>query len=141
MKKNIHVHFMGIGGSAMAGVAILTKEFGFKVSGCDLQKETAYSQSLARFGIKPLVGHDLSHLKGVNILAVSGSVEITPALGIADAIVDLVATGQTLALNNLKVFEKIYDSRATLITKKQNNLSEEKQILMQELIKRFKKII
>jgi len=77
----------------------------------------------------------------VNILAVSGSVEITPALGIADAIVDLVATGQTLALNNLKVFEKIYDSQATLITGKQNNLSEEKQILMQELIKRFKKII
>ena len=77
----------------------------------------------------------------VYIMAVSGSVEITPALGIADAIVDLVATGQTLALNNLKVFEKIYDSQATLIAGNKNNLSEEKQILMQELIKRFQKII
>jgi len=74
MKKNIHVHFVGIGGSAMAGVAILAKKFGFQVSGCDLQKETAYSQSLTRFGIKPLVGHDLSHLKGVDILAISPAV-------------------------------------------------------------------
>lgn len=77
----------------------------------------------------------------VRITAVSGSVEVAPALGMADAIVDLVASGRTLALNNLKVIEKIYDSQATLITGKQNNLSKEKQILMQELIKRFKKII
>ena len=75
----------------------------------------------------------------VNIMAVSGSVEITPALGIADAIVDLVATGRTLALNNLKVIEKIYDSQASLIVGKNNNLPEGKKILMQKMIKRFKK--
>jgi len=74
MKKNIHVHFMGIGGSAMAGVAILAKKFGFQVSGCDIQKETAYSQTLIRFGIKPFVGHNLSHLKDVDILAISPAV-------------------------------------------------------------------
>jgi len=77
----------------------------------------------------------------VKIMTVSGSVEITPALGIADAIVDLVATGRTLALNNLKVIEKIYDSQATLIAGKNNNLPEGKKILMQKLIKRFKKLI
>ena len=77
----------------------------------------------------------------VNIMAVSGSVEIPPALGIADAIVDLVATGRTLALNNLKVIEKIYDSQASLIVGKNNNLPEGKKILMQKLIKRFKKLI
>jgi len=72
--KPKHIHFMGIGGSAMAGVAILAKKFGFQVSGCDLQKETAYSQSLTRFGIKPFVGHNLSHLKDVDILAISPAV-------------------------------------------------------------------
>lgn len=77
----------------------------------------------------------------VNIVSVSGSVEITPALGIADAIVDLVATGRTLALNNLKVIEKIYNSQAALIVGNKNNLSVEKQILMQKLIKRFKKVL
>jgi len=66
-----HVHFMGIGGSALAGVAILAKKAGFKVSGCDLEKETAYSASLSKFKIKPLVGHDESHLKGVDLVAVS----------------------------------------------------------------------
>lgn len=77
----------------------------------------------------------------INIITVSGSVEITPALGMADAIVDLVATGRTLALNNLKAIEKIYDSQAVLITGKKNNLPKEKQILVQKIVKRFKKII
>ncbi len=77
----------------------------------------------------------------VKIIAVSGSVEIIPALGMADAIVDLVATGRTLALNDLRVIEKIYNSQAMLIAGSKNNLSEEKQILMQKLIKRFKKLI
>ena len=77
----------------------------------------------------------------VNIIVVSGSVEITPALGMADAIVDLVATGRTLALNDLRIIEKIYDSQAMLIAGSKNNLSKKKQILMQKLINRFKRVI
>lgn len=77
----------------------------------------------------------------ISIITVSGSVEITPALGMADAIVDLVASGRTLALNNLKVIEKIYDSQAVLITGKKNNLSKEKQILVEKIVKRFKKVL
>ena len=77
----------------------------------------------------------------VTIMSVSGSVEITPSLGIADAIVDLVSTGRTLALNNLRVIEKIYDSQAMFITGNKNNLSKQKQILIQKLTKRFKKVL
>ena len=73
-KKKVHVHFMGIGGSALAGVAILAKKYGFEVSGCDLAKKTAYSHTLSKFGIKYLVGHDISHLKDVDIVAVSAAV-------------------------------------------------------------------
>lgn len=77
----------------------------------------------------------------VKITAVSGSVEVAPALGMADAIVDLVASGRTLALNNLRIIEKIYDSQAILITGKKNNLSMEKQILKKDLISRFKNVM
>lgn len=76
-KKKLHVHFMGIGGSALAGVAILAKKYGFEVSGCDLVKETAYSHTLSKFDIKYLVDHDINHLKDVNILAVSPAVLFT----------------------------------------------------------------
>lgn len=72
--KKIHVHFMGIGGSGLAGVAILAKNQGFQVTGCDLAKETYYFKSLKKSGIRPLVGHDASHLKGVDILAVTPAV-------------------------------------------------------------------
>jgi len=72
--KQIYVHFMGIGGSAIAGVAILAKKFGFKVSGCDLEKETSYSHTLEKFNIKYFVGHNVTHLKDVDIVAVSAAV-------------------------------------------------------------------
>lgn len=68
---------MGIGGSALAGVAILAKKYGFEVNGCDLVKETAYSHTLDKFGIKSLVGHNVNHLKDVDILAVSPAVLFT----------------------------------------------------------------
>ncbi|OGE64957.1 ATP phosphoribosyltransferase, partial [Candidatus Daviesbacteria bacterium RIFCSPLOWO2_02_FULL_36_7] len=44
----------------------------------------------------------------VDIVKISGSVEITPALGVAQAIVDLISSGSTLALNDLRILTKIY---------------------------------
>jgi ATP phosphoribosyltransferase len=49
------------------------------------------------------------------IIPVSGSVEITPALAIADAIVDLSATGSSLQLNDLRPIHSILESEAVLI--------------------------
>ena len=60
----------------------------------------------------------------VNIIKIKGSVEITPILGIASAIVDLVSTGSTLALNDLRIIEKLYDSEAVLLA---NPLSLKKE--------------
>ncbi len=51
----------------------------------------------------------------VDIVKISGSVEITPALGVAQAIVDLISTGSTLALNDLRLITKIYESEAVLV--------------------------
>ncbi|HEU5051795.1 MAG TPA: ATP phosphoribosyltransferase [Hanamia sp.] len=59
---------------------------------------------------------------------ISGSVEIAPSIGLADAICDLVSSGSTLFTNNLKEVEVILDSQAVLVANKNLN-SENRQIL------------
>jgi len=60
-----------------------------------------------------------SHFGGrgipVEIIPLSGSVELAPALGLADAIVDLVETGRTLQENGLSVVEVITESTGRLV--------------------------
>lgn len=77
----------------------------------------------------------------VDIVKISGSVEITPALGIAQAIVDLVSTGSTLALNDLRILTKVYDSEAVLVANKKATANNEKQVLIQKLATRFKGVL
>lgn len=71
-------------------------------------------------------------LKANNVNAeiheISGSVEIAPTIGLADAICDLVSTGGTLLMNGLREVEEIYKSEAALIGNA--NLSPEKQALL-----------
>lgn len=56
--------------------------------------------------------------KKVEIVKVSGATEVTPYLGVADLIVDLVSTGITLELNNLRIIDTILESEAVLISSK-----------------------
>ncbi len=70
-----------------------------------------------------------------NIHVISGSVEIAPSIGLADAICDIVSSGSTLFMNGLKEVETIYRSEAILIRNKQ--LSDEKQQLLQKLLFRI----
>lgn len=51
----------------------------------------------------------------VQIIPISGSVELTPALGVAQGIVELTATGSTLRLNDLRQIDTVYTSEAVLI--------------------------
>ncbi len=51
----------------------------------------------------------------VEIIELSGSVELAPVLGLSDCIVDLVETGRTLAENGLEILEEITDSSARLV--------------------------
>ncbi len=76
----------------------------------------------------------------VEIVSISGSVEITPALGVAQAIVDLTSTGSTLALNDLRAITKIYDSEAVLIANEEA-LKNGKKDLLEKLITRFKGVL
>ncbi|MBK8605834.1 MAG: ATP phosphoribosyltransferase [Chitinophagaceae bacterium] len=76
-----------------------------------------------------------SFLKEKNIQAsiheISGSVEIAPKIGLADAICDLVSSGSTLFTNELKEIETILYSESILISNKK--LSAEKKIILESL--------
>jgi len=82
------------------------------------------------------------YLSGKNVRSdihvISGSVEIAPGIGLADAIFDLVSSGSTLVSNRLKEVEVVLQSEALLIAN--NNLSEEKQAILDELLFRFEAI-
>lgn len=76
----------------------------------------------------------------INVVKISGSVEIAPSLGVAEAIVDLTSTGSTLALNDLKMLNKIYDSEALLVANEQAILNGRKA-LIEKIITRFKGVL
>lgn len=70
-----------------------------------------------------------------SIHVISGSVEIAPSIGLADAICDIVSTGSTLLSNGLKEVEQIFQSEAIMIANKQ--LSKEKQAILDDLLFRL----
>ncbi|HGO5824445.1 TPA: ATP phosphoribosyltransferase [Mannheimia haemolytica] len=69
-------------------------------------------------------------------ILLTGSVEVAPSAGIANAICDLVSSGATLEANGLKEVEVIYRSTACLI-QRQEPLSAEKQALVDKLLTRI----
>lgn len=74
------------------------------------------------------------------IVTLSGSVEIAPRLGLADAICDLVSTGSTLDANRLKVVETIFKSQAALI-RSPGKLSEKQQHALDILMRRIEGVL
>ncbi|RIJ41544.1 ATP phosphoribosyltransferase [Pontibacter oryzae] len=70
-----------------------------------------------------------------NIHTISGSVEIAPSIGLAEAICDIVSSGSTLISNGLKEVERVFKSEAALIASEQ--LSDEKQQILEKLLFRI----
>lgn len=70
---------------------------------------------------------------------ISGSVEIAPNIGLADAICDLVSSGSTLFKNGLKEAYKMFESQAVLVAKP--DLSDEKKEILEQLIFRIKAVL
>lgn len=88
----------------------------------------------------PLVLSGFLKEKKINaaIQEISGSVEIAPRIGLADAICDLVSSGSTLFSNELAELETVLKSEAVLISNK--NLSAEKQVLLDKLLFRIRAV-
>ncbi len=73
------------------------------------------------------------------IHTIAGSVEVAPAVGMADAIFDIVSSGGTLVSNGLVEVEKIFHSEAVLIAN--HGLSAEKREILNQLVFRFNTIL
>ena len=82
------------------------------------------------------------YLDDKNIIAeiheISGSVEIAPSIGLADAICDLVSSGSTLFTNGLKEVEVILQSEAVLSVNK--NLTADKRLILEKLLLRINSV-
>ena len=69
---------------------------------------------------------------------ISGSVELAPSIGLADAVCDLVSSGSTLFMNGLQEVQTILKSQAVLIRSK--NLEQEQQALLNQLLFRIRAV-
>ena len=99
MKHKIHhLHFIGIGGSGMSGIAEVLINLGYTVSGSDLQAGAA-TQRLAALGARILLGHEAAHIAGADAIVVSTAVQADNPEVIAarEARIPIVPRAQMLA--------------------------------------------
>lgn len=91
---------------------------------------TSYPGILRRYMQKNHIAADIH--------VITGSVEISPGIGLADAIFDIVSSGSTLVSNNLTEVEVVMKSEALLIGNK--NMSDEKKAVLDELLFRIEAV-
>ncbi len=95
-----------------------------------LKIATTYSTILQNFLTEKKISAEIHEI--------SGSVEIAPGIGLADAICDLVSSGSTLFTNGLKEVEVILKSEAVIVGNK--DLSEEKKAILNKLLMRINSV-
>ena len=89
----------------------------------------------------PHITMDYYNARGipVEIIPLSGSIELAPLIGLADRIVDLVETGRTLKDNGLEIVEVITDSSARLLINRAGYQTKRDEVL--RLIQALEKVI
>ena len=93
-----HIHFVGIGGIGMSGIAEVLVNLGFRVSGTDL-KESAVTERLRSLGIEVNLGHEAKHIEGAQVVVISSAVKgDNPEVKAAhDAKIPVIPRGEMLA--------------------------------------------
>ena len=126
-KKVLVVNALGFGKCRLSIAAPKAKQLNTPSDLNGMKIATSYPKILSNY------------LKENNITAeiheISGSVEIAPGIGLADAICDLVSSGSTLFMNGLREAQVIFKSEAVLIAS--TNLAPEKQEIINRLIFRI----
>ena len=74
MRRIKHIHFVGIGGAGMCGIAEVLKNQGYKVSGSDI-KASKTTAKLEENGIQVFIGHAAENIKDANVLVVSTAID------------------------------------------------------------------
>ena len=72
-KRYRHIHFVGIGGVGMSGIAEILVNLGYTVSGSD-QRRSETIERLERMGAKVFIGHEAAHLEGAHVVVFSSAV-------------------------------------------------------------------
>ncbi len=72
-RKDHHIHFVGIGGIGMSGLAEVLLNLGYRVSGSDL-RDTPITRRLRDLGATVYPGHDPAHVEGASVVVVSSAV-------------------------------------------------------------------
>ena len=104
-KKNQHIHFVGIGGIGMSGIAELLLNLGYRVSGSDL-RESAITRRLAALGGIIGIGHDGGRVAGADVVVTSSAVkgENPEVVAAHNAAIPVIPRAEMLAeLMRLKV--------------------------------------
>ena len=103
------VHFVGIGGIGMSGIAEVMLNLGYQVSGSDI-KENANTQRLAKRGAKIMIGHKAENIEGVGALVISSAIKggnpevdaararAIPVVRRADMLAELIRLKWTVAI-------------------------------------------
>ncbi|MDI6703358.1 MAG: UDP-N-acetylmuramate--L-alanine ligase [bacterium] len=73
LKQNRSIHFVGIGGVGMSGIAELLLNLGYKVSGSDISK-TDITDRLSKLGAKIYIGHSAANVKEVDVVVTSSAI-------------------------------------------------------------------
>jgi len=67
------VHFVGIGGAGMGGIAEVVANLGYKVTGSDIA-ESAMTNRLRSIGVEVMIGHTATNIQGANVVVISSAV-------------------------------------------------------------------
>ncbi|AWF82371.1 UDP-N-acetylmuramate--L-alanine ligase [Microbulbifer sp. A4B17] len=73
MRRIRRIHFIGIGGAGMSGIAEVLQNQGYEVSGSDL-RESAVTDRLRKLGVKVQIGHSAENVRGVDVVVNSSAV-------------------------------------------------------------------
>jgi UDP-N-acetylmuramate--alanine ligase len=68
------IHFVGIGGAGMSGIAEVLHNLGYRITGSD-QSASATTRALAKLGIRVAIGHDAAHIAGAEAVVTSSAVK------------------------------------------------------------------
>jgi UDP-N-acetylmuramate--alanine ligase len=98
MRRINRVHFVGIGGSGMSGIAEVMLNLGYKVQGSDL-RSNAVVERLQKLGATVFIGHDRKHIADVDAVVVSSAVnEANPEVAAArELLLPVVRRAEMLA--------------------------------------------
>ena len=102
-EKKLHIHFIGIGGSGMSGLASILLDLGYKISGSDIAT-SKITKRLADKGAIIFKGHNENNVEGVNLVVISSAISKSNSeiRGAVDRKITIIKRAEMLArlMNN-----------------------------------------